>query len=412
MSVPRIHRVARSLAARRSADLRRQQFTKYHRSRRERREELIRRIRVVKHYKAGRNKWSESTAVKITANRFDISISVVRNLYRAYIKGGYSALMPRSRAPKRAYQRIPAEVHRAIAIIRTLTGWGPKRISVCIGKDLGVKVSHTTVWRTFKRYHIRTRTYHPKGKSDGIDYRRYQRSRPNSLWHIDFKVSQKLLLGREVNIMVVVDDSSRYCLGWKVIVGRPCLTHVVDVLAECFERYGRPRTIMTDNAGVFVGTLMIHKDKTRKSGFEEFLCERKIKWVTSAPYYPQTNGKAEAFIRTVLAECLVLILRHRGAESYAGPEDLEMVLAEYIEYYNRYRPHSAIGYDTPIHRYIGSRLISKGFAGMPLLAHIDFGVPKRADSPPGITPEYIECRLDQLDMSKSHQRSLVFSREA
>jgi hypothetical protein len=61
------------------------------------------------------------------------------------------------------------------------------------------------------------------------------------------------------------------------------------------------------------------------------------------PYRPQTNGKAERFIRTLLE-------RWAYAYSYPTEADRAAALPNALDSYNRYRPHRALGGHTPLQR--------------------------------------------------------------
>jgi transposase InsO family protein len=59
------------------------------------------------------------------------------------------------------------------------------------------------------------------------------------------------------------------------------------------------------------------------------------------PYRPQTNGKAERFIQTMLREWAYARVYHTNSERLAA-------LPEWVEFYNHRRPHMALGGHSPI----------------------------------------------------------------
>jgi transposase InsO family protein len=58
------------------------------------------------------------------------------------------------------------------------------------------------------------------------------------------------------------------------------------------------------------------------------------------PYRPQTNGKAERWVRTVLGECLYL-------QAFESSEVRRLALKRWLQWYNRRRPHRALQGRTP-----------------------------------------------------------------
>ena len=61
------------------------------------------------------------------------------------------------------------------------------------------------------------------------------------------------------------------------------------------------------------------------------------------PYRPQTNGKAEAFVKIVSNEWAY-------ARAYLNTEERAQMLDPFLRYYNLERPHGGIGYQPPISR--------------------------------------------------------------
>ena len=58
------------------------------------------------------------------------------------------------------------------------------------------------------------------------------------------------------------------------------------------------------------------------------------------PYHPQTNGKAERWIKTLLQECLYL-------EAFNSSQERAEGLRGFLRWYNRDRPHRALNGLTP-----------------------------------------------------------------
>ncbi|MAS41680.1 MAG: hypothetical protein CML46_10550 [Rhodobacteraceae bacterium] len=92
----------------------------------------------------------------------------------------------------------------------------------------------------------------------------------------------------------------------------------------------RAERIMTDNGSPYVSKL-----------FARVLRMLGLRHIRTRPYTPKTNGKAERFIQTLLREWAYAI-PYRSSDSRARD------LPRWIDWYNRQRPHSAIGCRPPL----------------------------------------------------------------
>jgi len=70
--------------------------------------------------------------------------------------------------------------------------------------------------------------------------------------------------------------------------------------------------------------------------------------VRTSPYYPQSNGKIERAQGTLKQECI-------RKQCPRTVEEARRWVGRYIERYNTQRPHSAIGYVTPLDMLEGRR---------------------------------------------------------
>ena len=90
--------------------------------------------------------------------------------------------------------------------------------------------------------------------------------------------------------------------------------------------------LLTDNGSAYKSA--VHAIACRTLG---------IRHLRTRPYQPQTNGKAERFIRTLLAGWAYGAIYRDSTERTAA-------LDGWLWTYNHRRPHQAIGRQTPIHR--------------------------------------------------------------
>jgi transposase InsO family protein len=238
----------------------------------------------------------------------------------------------------------------------------------------------------FVKYHLPTKTYHPKGRSNGIRYRRYRKRAPNELWHVDL-AGPFQLTSQKVYVLVVVDDYSRFALAIEVIPSRETAP-VTAILERLFEQYGTPKEILTDNGTTFasVWTTGTHQ-------FDEFCESHSVDHKLAAPYYPESNGKAEALIKTVKRECLADV--DLSAISIGR---LQQQLEQFRQYYNFHRLHSGLGYDVPAGSYCNVRL-TPTLRAVPQLASIDL-----PDSP---VPE----NAPQIDLNFIHRHTTLVPME-
>jgi transposase InsO family protein len=356
---PKVNKV-QTYNARRRADRARRARRRARAERREREHRQYQfRVKVVRHYRALREQVSERRAVELTLARwqptrsehFPLCASSIRQWHRRVERDGYAALRPKSKCPQTLHFQIPDLVVGIVFTLRHLFGWGGHRIAAELkARQIG-QVSGKTVYKLFDRFGLSVKLYALKGRSEGIAYQRYEKTRPNAQWHIDIKHTT-LSDGTPVYICVLVDDYSRYALA--ALAGLTTSTEwVAQITQDAIQRCGRPDQLVSDNGREFISVW----EKTLTK-FGQLLADNRIEHLNCAPYYPQGNGKAEAFIRTLNRE---LLTRH----TFDSLAELQTALEKYLTYYNNYRRHSALGWQTPVTRYTGCTLLIRGLAGIP-----------------------------------------------
>jgi len=374
------HSRRQTVSRRRHADFLRQRRKRFLR-RRMLIAEVKRRQRMVRKYTARRRTGlSEHEAAERTARQYGCSIASVRRYARAYEKGGLPALKPKPSGPTKLTPLTPVACQMLIVTIRTLLGWCGQRISAELQRRNIYTLSHTSVYRIFRRYHLNLRTYHPRAIRNGILYTRYERKVPNELWHVDFK--GPITLGPyTLYLFVIQDDYSRYVLD--VHVSFDCTADTaIKRVQRAFQRYGAPRQLMSDNGRAFTS---VWQEVDHR--FDQALRPYGVEHLLIAPYYPEENGKVEAFIKMLSHEALSLLVNQ-----VETPQALQEALDVYVTYYNNYRAHSALGYKPPVKRYLGICPKVRGLAmiwGLP-----DLGCPEWigwAQPPPSPVKALVLC---------------------
>jgi transposase InsO family protein len=153
----------------------------------------------------------------------------------------------------------------------------------------------------------------------------------NLAWGLD------LTFVNERPIFGIVDHGTRACLALRSIEQKGSAA-LLRPLLEVIERFGRPRTVRTDNESCFTSWL-----------FRFGLALLGIRHQRSAPMAPWQNGRIERFFATFKAA-----LRHLEALGARGPElSQQRRLDEFRTWYNHLRPHQHLDGWTPAKAWAG-----------------------------------------------------------
>lgn len=180
---------------------------------------------------------------------------------------------------------------------------------------------------------------------------RYERERPGELVHLDTKKLGRIgpggghrVLGPSAKdryrgigwdrVHVAIDDYSRLAYVEELTDESPATTVAFVRRAQAFyAAHGiRIERVLTDNGTCY-----------RSKLFAAGLDEMGIGHRRTRPYRPQTNGKAERFIRTLLGEWAYAQPFHDTVQRVA---DLPL----WVDFYNRRRPHWSLSGQPPISR--------------------------------------------------------------
>ncbi len=317
------------------------------------------RLKIVRDYRARRDTAaSEAEAAQQTTLRFGLGTSTIRRFYRLHRAGGKRALLPFYRRRSVAKTTLEWAVVEIILALRGRLGWCAQRIAAELEQRGLAKVSHTTIYRLFRRYHVPVRTYHPVGKRAGIGYRRQRTRAPNWTWHVDFAGPWIDQDGCKNSLVVVIDSYSRMLLALEVVKGQRA--EIVEAVLEgLFAQHGAPRVLITDNGRAFAPSLPGQGHR-----FWDFLARHGVEHRRTRPYYPQTNGKVEAAIKTIEREFLRVLGWSKGSAETWRWSEIKAEAASFQGWYNFYRGHGALGYRVPAAHYAGIVLRKQGLANV------------------------------------------------
>jgi hypothetical protein len=162
------------------------------------------------------------------------------------------------------------------------------------------------------------------------------------LWQMDIMGGVRLADGSELKIVTGLDDHSRFCICAHLVV-RATARPVCEALAAALRTYGVPDQILSDNGKVFTGRFGLGKGEVL---FDRICRENGIRHLLTAPRSPTTTGKVERFHKTVRREFL-------AGRVFASPEEAQVELDTWTQWYNTERPHQGIGMVSPASRFVG-----------------------------------------------------------
>jgi transposase InsO family protein len=279
------------------------------------------------------------------AEAAEVSVRCARKWVRRYRAAGELGLLDRPSTPATVANRTCERRIQAIAALRRLRFTGPE-----IAETLAMPLS--TVSGILARIGMGK-----LGRLGLEPVERYERARPGELIHIDVKKLGRIarpghaVLGGQAARARKGYHRQAHSLGWEFVhIAIDDCTRMayVEVLTDekpttaiaflrravaFYRRYGiTVERLLTDNGNPYRSTM--HAIACRAMG---------IRHQRTRPYRPQTNGKAERFIRTLLSGWAYSALYRNSTERAAA-------LDGWLDYYNHRRRHSALSHKPPIAR--------------------------------------------------------------
>lgn len=279
----------------------------------------------------------EGWPVASVAEQLGISRATGYKWVRRYRLEGPAGLEDRSSRPHRSPRRLSATATKAIIRSRVRRRYGPARLAPLTGHP------RSTIYGVLRRAGISR--LRDADRVTGAPLR-YVACHPGALVHQDHKKLGRVptgggwrVLGREGaphhghsnagydHFEVFVDDASRYAVVVPVADERTAsAAWAVELAVAEFAAVGiRIERMLTDNGASYRGF-----------AYRDTLARLAIRHKRTRPFRPQTNGKAERFIRTLLDEWAYARPYHSNVRRLRA-------LARFVGFYNSRRPHTALG---------------------------------------------------------------------
>ncbi len=271
---------------------------------------------------------------------------------------GFAGLRDRPSRAHRLPGKTPLALERRVLALRAARKLGPARIGALVG------LAPSTVHAVLHRHGMHRLAW--LDRPTGQLVRRYERSRPGELVHVDVKKlgvirpgggwrahgrdsaqrghsRTEQLAGRRVGydyVHCAIDDHTRpaYAEIHPDETAATC-AEFLRAAAAWFSAHGidRIERVMTDNARAY----------RISHAWRDALTDLGAQARFTRPYRPQTNGKAERFNRTLADEWAYIRPFNSSAERTAA-------LPDWLHTYNHHRSHTALGGHAPITRVLAS----------------------------------------------------------
>jgi transposase InsO family protein len=282
--------------------------------------------------------------VRRAAERFQVSHTTAARWADRYRRLGTVGMHDRSSRPQHQPRRTPAALEEQVVHLRREHRIGPVRLAARCG------IAASTAHRILVRHGMPALA--ATDRATGEPVRRYERSQPGELVHIDVKKLGRIpdggghkVLGRAAGranrqgggyayLHTALDDHSRlaYTEDLPDEKAATCAGFLQRAAAWFAQRGVTVERVLTDNAWAY--TKNTWRDTCRQLGISP-------RW--TRPWRPQTNGKVERFHRTLLDEWAY----HRP---YTSDTERQAAFPDWLDWYNYHRPHTGIGGHTPASR--------------------------------------------------------------
>ena len=238
------------------------------------------------------------------------------------------------RSTQRYDKQVPEDEEllrqRIIELASEYGRYGYRRVTALLRNE-GWVVNHKRVQRIWREEGLKVPQKQPKRGRLWINDGSVVRLRPwfpKHVWSYDF-MEGRTHNGIKFRILNVIDEYTRECLAVKV--DRRLNSHdVVEVLTDLFTERAVPVHIRSDNGSEFIARRV-----------RDWLERLQVRPLYIEPGSPWENGCIESFNGKMRDELL-------NGEIFYSLKEAQVLIEMWRKHYNTIRPHSSLGYRTPI----------------------------------------------------------------
>ena len=296
-----------------------------------------------------------------------------------YRKGGFDALIPKSRSDCGTSRKIDADLKEQILYLRSNY---PRLSASAIFRQLQDngsirkgQLSESTVLRFINEMNLREQF------TNNQDLRRYERPHINEVWCGDSSVGPYLTTDdgkkHKVYVIALIDDASRFIVGIDVFFNDNFI-NLMSVIKSAVAKYGIPKVFNFDNGPGYRNKQM--ELLAARIGSTIHYCK---------PYSPVQKAKIERWFRTLKDQWMSTL----NMKDFHTLDELRGSLLTYVRLYNQ-RVHSSLNGKSPEERFFSEPEYIRRISDEQIESSFLLEIERRVSADSVITIDQVEYEVD------------------
>lgn len=277
------------------------------------------------------------------STRTRVAPETLRDWLKRYRRGGFEALLPKTRADRGVSRSLPPQV--ADVLLGIKEGNSKLSVQLVIREARGhpeippqLPLPASTVHRLLARHGLMDKT---KGEAVDADRRRFAFKQAGEMWMSDVMHGPTVFVGgrkRKTYLIAFIDDATRVIPDCAFALSENTTTFL-PVFKQAVRRRGLPHRLYVDNGANY------------RSRHLAIVCAKLgVALIHARPYRPQGKGKIERWFKTVRAQLLTRLI----PADTANIEALNRRLQTWVQGEYHHAPHRGLEGRTPLEQWAQS----------------------------------------------------------